>query len=87
MVRLTSKPIDLEALHQELVKDAKSCGGVVVFEGRVRNHSHGKPVTALSYECYEPMALKEMEKISQEAIKKWRVERITADAPSWRKSP
>ena len=76
--QLTNTPIDSETLHQELVEGAESCGGIVVFEGRVRNHSHGKPVTALSYECYEPMALKEMEKIRQEALKKWKVERIIA---------
>jgi len=78
MVHLTGQSIDSQALHQELLNGSESCGGIVVFEGRVRNHSHGKPVTALSYECYEPMALKEMEKILQEALKNWKVEKITA---------
>jgi molybdopterin synthase catalytic subunit len=76
MVRLTHTPIDPEALRRELVQGNDSCGGIVVFEGRVRNFSQGKQVTALAYECYEPMALKVMEEIRQEALKKFKVERI-----------
>jgi molybdopterin synthase catalytic subunit len=78
MVRLTDKPIDSQVLHQELMGDSPSTGGIVVFEGRVRNLSHGKPVTSLSYECYEPMALKVMGEIRQEALGKWKVERVIA---------
>jgi len=78
MVRLTIQSIDSKSLHQELLKDTENCGGNVIFEGRVRNVSHGKPVAALSYECYEPMALKIMENIRQEALKKWKVENIIA---------
>ncbi len=78
MVQLTEKPIESEALHQELLNGMKTCGGVSIFEGQVRDHSHGKPVTALFYECYGTMALKVMEEIRQEALKKWKVERIIA---------
>ncbi len=78
MVRLTNLPINSEALRQELLRDSPSLGGVVIFEGRVRNHSAGKSVAALTYECYEPMALKVMEDIREEALKKWEVGRIIA---------
>ena len=44
-----------------------TCGAVVVFEGRVRDHHDGKAVAELRYECYKPMAMKELERIRQEA--------------------
>ncbi len=46
-------------------------GGVVVFVGTVRNQTKGKSVKHLEFESYEPMALKEMAKIANEAITKW----------------
>ena len=78
MVQLTDQPIRADSLHQELLKDSESFGGVSVFEGRVRNHSHGKAVTSLFYECYQPMALKVMEEIRQEALNKWKGIKVLA---------
>lgn len=78
MVRLTTSPLDSEILRQELLQDSIDLGGVAIFEGRVRNHSHGKEVTSLFYECYEPMALKVMEEIEKEAAEKWKKTRILA---------
>ena len=78
MVHLTDQPIAAEALHQELLKGTESFGGVCLFEGRVRNHSHGKQVTSLFYECYQPMALKIMEEIKNEALAKWKGVKIMA---------
>ena len=43
------------------------CGGVVTFEGRVRNHNEGQSVDSLEYEVYDTMALKEGEKILNKA--------------------
>jgi len=62
--------------------DAKACtdavvypgaGGIVVFVGTVRNQTQGKPVQHLEFESYEPMALKEMRKIADQAIENWRL--------------
>lgn len=77
-VQLTNQPINIETLHQELLKESETFGGVSLFEGRVRNHSHGKTVTSLFYECYQPMALKVMEEIHQEALAKWKGVKIMA---------
>lgn len=54
-----------------------TCGAIVTFEGRVRNHNDGKKITNLYYECYESMALKVMNEIKEEALKKWDVKQIT----------
>ncbi|MBO3697382.1 molybdenum cofactor biosynthesis protein MoaE [Roseivirga sp. E12] len=60
--------------------DAKACteavtypgaGGLVVFIGTVRNLTKGRSVKHLEFEAYEPMALKEMAKIANEATNKW----------------
>lgn len=39
------------------------CGGSAYFLGRVRNHHEGRKVKRLFYECYQPMAEKEIRKI------------------------
>jgi len=46
-------------------------GGIVTFVGTVRNLTDGKSVRKLSFEAYEPMALKEMNKIAQQISNKW----------------
>lgn len=51
-------------------------GAVVVFEGIVRNHSKGRRTIYLEYEAYEPMALRKMMEIAQEAHQTFPVDRI-----------
>ena len=46
-------------------------GGQVVFIGTVRNQTHGKPVIRLEFEAFEPMAIKEIEKIAHGITDKW----------------
>ena len=43
-----------------------SCGGICLFLGTSRDIHEGRPVTGLSYEAYEPMAEKELEKLAAE---------------------
>jgi molybdopterin converting factor subunit 1 len=51
-------------------------GAVALFEGIVRNHSRGRRVVYLEYECYEPMALRVMEEIRSEAQRKFPIRRM-----------
>ena len=51
-------------------------GGVNLFIGTVRNHAHGKSVIKLEFEGYEPMALREMQKIAERAAGHWPLDRI-----------
>lgn len=46
-------------------------GALATFEGWVRNHNHGQAVSALTYEVYPELALKEGEKIVQAALAKF----------------
>ena len=65
MFELTDQPIDSAALRQRLERpDAGAC---VVFEGWVRNHHAGKPVSRLEYEAFDVMARLEGEAITAEA--------------------
>ena len=53
--------------------DNPASGGLVFFEGRVRNHNDGNSVKSLEYQCYHSMAHKEGEKIIQEAYKNFEI--------------
>lgn len=59
MIEILGRPLDTSRYMALL--DDNSCGGRCIFEGRVRTHNLGKEVAALSYECYEPMAMRQME--------------------------
>jgi len=51
-------------------------GGIDVFIGTVRDATKGKTVIQLEFEAYEPMALKEMQKIAEQAFEKWPVQKL-----------
>ncbi|MGA3097439.1 MAG: molybdenum cofactor biosynthesis protein MoaE [Bryobacteraceae bacterium] len=61
---LSDRPIDTRTLAARLLTGSE--GAVVTFEGTVRNNTRGRPTRFLSYECYEPMALKVMARIGRE---------------------
>ena len=67
MFTLSNTPIDTEALKR-LINTPKA-GAYVAFEGWVRESNEGKEVTALEYEAYEELAVKEGQKILDEAQK------------------
>lgn len=62
--------INTEISLEEALKHVSSptAGGESVFVGRVRDHSLGRKVMKLSFECYREMAFSEMEKIAREAL-------------------
>jgi molybdopterin synthase catalytic subunit len=55
-----------------------ACGGVVVFEGRVRDHHEGRAVVALEYEAYEELARREGARIVAEARVRFAPARVAA---------
>ncbi|MEY4903536.1 MAG: hypothetical protein RLZZ292_1351 [Bacteroidota bacterium] len=56
--------------------NSPECGGIDVFIGTVRNATKGKRVLRLEFEAYEKMAALEIEKIAQQAIEQWSVQKI-----------
>lgn len=71
---LTNKPLVLDEVVTCLQND--NIGAIVTFKGYVRNQKNNKTVVALDFEAYEPMALKELDRIAEEIKSKWPVARI-----------
>ena len=65
MFTITTTPIDTAALLASV--EDPTCGGLVLFEGRVRNHHLGREVQRLEYEAYQRLALTEGSAILEEA--------------------
>jgi molybdopterin synthase catalytic subunit len=51
-------------------------GGIVTFLGAVRDHARGRAIRHLEYEAYPEMAVREMEKICDEAAQRWPEARV-----------
>ena len=51
-------------------------GAVAVFEGIVRNHSRNRRTLYLDYEAYEPMALKKLEELAEQARAQFAVREV-----------
>src|SRR5581483_1910235 len=70
--RFSRTPIDATELRAQLADP--TCGGYTSFEGLVRNHNEGMSVRHLEYEAFEPLAVKEGERIIAEAIERFGIE-------------
>jgi molybdopterin synthase catalytic subunit len=68
---LTNQPLEAAALRRDLLR--RAAGALVVFEGWVRDHSHGRVVTRLDYEAAEALAGREFATIADEAQSKFGV--------------
>jgi molybdopterin synthase catalytic subunit len=68
-MEITARSIEPDELRDSL-KDA-AAGAFVGFEGWIRNHNEGQAVSRLEYEVYEPLAVKEGNKIIEEAKQKF----------------
>jgi molybdopterin converting factor subunit 1 len=71
---LTRQPIDVRRLVDRLLSGEE--GAVVTFEGVVRNNTNGRRTLCLDYECYEPMALKMLERIGAEIVEAYQISSI-----------
>lgn len=71
MIEITEKPIDVQKIID--AASTRQAGAVNVFVGTIRDSANRKTVIRLEYEAYEPMAISEIEKIIDEASRKWPV--------------
>jgi molybdopterin synthase catalytic subunit len=74
IVRLTRETIDL----LDLVGRVRSpeAGAICTFQGPVRAERPENPLLALEYSAYEEMALREMEKVRSEAMRRFPVTEV-----------
>ena len=74
LISITRERLDRDALIAAV--SHPSAGGIVVFEGVVRDHARGKQVLYLEYDVYAEMAIRQIREIVFEAEQSWGVERV-----------
>jgi molybdopterin synthase catalytic subunit len=71
LIAVTAAPLDLQALTQAVAQDDTGDGAVVSFAGLVRDKNQGRAVSFLEYEAYEPLAVRALQRIVDEAREAW----------------
>jgi molybdopterin synthase catalytic subunit len=71
---LTTEPLNVGEIARKIVP--ATCGAIVTLDGFVRQWTKGKETLYLEYEAYQPMALKELEKIIILAKEKFEIESV-----------
>jgi molybdopterin synthase catalytic subunit len=66
---LSEHPLDVAATIARV--SGPGMGGLVTFIGAVRDNARGREIRHLEYESYPEMAEREMQKIADEAAKRW----------------
>lgn len=69
LTRISTTPIDAHAALQFAVDPTH--GAMDMFVGSVRNHNQGKPVTGISYDVFDDLALNVFKKLAEEARQSW----------------
>ncbi|MBW4465932.1 MAG: molybdenum cofactor biosynthesis protein MoaE [Pegethrix bostrychoides GSE-TBD4-15B] len=62
-------PLSVDRAYE--LATAPANGAVVLMSGMVRDSTDGKPVVALDYQAYEPMALRVFQQIAAEIRQRW----------------
>jgi molybdopterin synthase catalytic subunit len=70
-VAVTSEPLDLQALTAEIAGATTGDGAITTFVGLVREQNQGRRVSFLEYEAYEPLAVRALHRILDEARDSW----------------
>ncbi|MFO5494152.1 MAG: molybdenum cofactor biosynthesis protein MoaE, partial [Cuspidothrix sp.] len=66
---ITLAPLSVAEIYSQA--DNHANGAVVLMSGMVRNQTNGKPVIALEYQAYEPMALQVFYQIADSIRNQW----------------
>jgi molybdopterin synthase catalytic subunit len=73
-IQITREPLDRNVLIAAV--NDPGAGGIVVFEGVVRDNARGKQIRHLEYDVYAEMAIQQIREIIAEAEKRWNVDRV-----------
>ena len=73
-IKITGEEIDIQSCIAGVM--SPSSGGIDVFIGTVRDATQGKRVLKLEFESYEPMAVSEIKKITEQIMSQWPVHNI-----------
>src|SRR5579871_2800796 len=77
ILKITRDPLDAAAVRA-LVEAVSypGAGGLVTFEGVVRDNARGKRVRYLEYDAYPEMAEEQMRQIADEVTSRWETQAI-----------
>ena len=73
---LSDQPLDENEVSARVT--GADAGGIVTFVGAVRDHARGSQIKHLEYEAYADMALREMDKIVEQAALRWPGTRVAS---------
>jgi molybdopterin synthase catalytic subunit len=77
IVKLTRESLDAAAVRElERAVTQTSDGGVVTFQGVVRDNARGKRVRSLEYDAYPEMAEEQMRAIAEEVTRRWQTQAV-----------
>ena len=71
---LTTSPVDITSVARRVVPP--ECGATVTLDGYVRQFTKGRETLHLVYEAYEPMAIKEMQKLIERAKREFEIAQV-----------
>ncbi|WP_080872870.1 molybdenum cofactor biosynthesis protein MoaE [Oceanobacillus timonensis] len=69
LYEVVEKPINVEEVIRKV--ERREAGAINTFIGTVREWTYGKRTMYLTYQAYQPMAVKMLEKIGWEMEEKW----------------
>ncbi|MGH2516288.1 MAG: molybdenum cofactor biosynthesis protein MoaE [Ktedonobacterales bacterium] len=77
ILSITREPLDAEAVRDlERRVSHPGAGGIVTFQGVVRDNARGKRIRYLEYDAYPEMAEAELLKIAAEVERRWATDRV-----------
>jgi molybdopterin synthase catalytic subunit len=77
IIKVAPEPLDAAAIRTLLEAVTHSSdGGIVTFEGVVRDNAHGRRVRYLEYDAYPEMAEQEMASIAAEVERRWSTDHV-----------
>ena len=75
MIKIVENPIDCSEVLQSVYRD--DCGANLLFTGTTRNITGDTETKYLIYDCYQEMAISEMNSLCDQAKAKWPVKEIS----------
>jgi molybdopterin synthase catalytic subunit len=75
-VAVTADPLDPQSLAVEIAGSGTGDGAIATFVGLVREQNQGRRVSFLDYEAYEPLAVRALNRILDEARQSWPATRV-----------
>jgi molybdopterin synthase catalytic subunit len=75
-VAVTAAPLDVPSLTAEIAGSGTGDGAIATFVGLVRDQNQGRRVSFLDYEAYEPLAVRALNRILDEARESWPTARV-----------